>query len=278
MTIPKVRITLTMAERDLIKPGLDTLRNGLASARLGSFPNRHAYDRIDLASCNIYADRAYDAAMAARCFSLGFEIREMTATRKVRLDLFELATAALALRVSGKLARHRVEPLAAGETKSLANKLENYRKRAKRQLIRKFGEAAFATLGKAWRKYVEWVRYHLTQFTLPTRVGFDSKLLWRQQHESLAAMITQAIQERCYSPLSREQLARMASLTKNALRRGRLPMTLRELLAADRKGRDILFAFVETRVKLEALAGAEIAPGLAYLQRAARFEDWKNRL
>jgi site-specific recombinase XerD len=148
--------------------------------------------------------------MAARCFSLGFEIREMTATRKVRLDLFELATAALALRVSGKLARHRVEPLAAGETKSLANKLENYRKRAKRQLIRKFGEAAFATLGKAWRKYVEWVRYHLTQFTLPTRVGFDSKLLWRQQHESLAAMITQAIQERCYSPLSREQLARMS--------------------------------------------------------------------
>jgi hypothetical protein len=79
-------------------------------------------------------------------------------------------------------------------------------------------------------------------------------------------------------PLSREQLTRMALLTKNALRRGRLPMTLRELLVADRKGRDLLFTFVETRVKLEALAGAEIAPGLTYLQRAVRFEDLKNRL
>jgi hypothetical protein len=55
-------------------------------------------------------------------------------------------------------------------------------------------------------------------------------------------------------------------------------MTVRELLVANRKGRDLLFAFVETRVKLEALADAEIAPGLTYLERAARFEDWKNRL
>jgi hypothetical protein len=277
MTIPKVRITLTKAEHDHIKPGLDALRNGLASARLGFFPNRHAWDRIDLASCNIYADRAYDAAMADRCFSLGFEIREMTATRKVRLDVFELSMAALALRVSGKLARQKRKPLAPGEAKSLANKLERYRKRAKRQLIARVGDAAYATLATTWRMFAGWVRYHLTQFILSRRLGFESKPLWREQREGLAGMIVQAVEERCYAPLSQQQVTRMALMAKNDLRRGRLPMTLGEVLVADRKGRDLLFAFVEKRLELEALPGAEIAPGLAYLQRAARFENWKNR-
>jgi hypothetical protein len=270
-------MTLTKVEHDLVKPGLDALRNGLASAKLGSFPNRHAYDRIDLASCNIYPNRAYDSNMADRCFSLGFEIREMTGTRKVRLDVFELSTAGLALRLSAKLARHKRKPLAPVETKALANKLEKYRKRAKRRLIARIGDAAYATLAATWRMYLDWARYNLTQFTLPRRVGFESKPLWREQREGLAGMIVQAVEERCYAPLAQQQVTRMALMAKNDLRRGRLPRTLRELLVADRKGRDLLFAFVEKRLELKALPGAEIAPGLAYLQRAARFEDWKNR-
>jgi hypothetical protein len=277
MTIPKVRISLTKADHDLIKPGLDALRNGLASARLGFFPHRHAYDRIDLASSNIYSDRAYHAAMADRCFSLGFEIREMTATRKVRLDVFELSTAALALRVSRKLARQKGTFLAPCEAKTLTNKLEKYRKRAKRQLIARVGDAGYATLATTWRMFVGWARYNLTQFTLSRRVGFESKPLWREQREGLAGMIIQAFEERRYAPLSQKEVTRMALLAKNELRRGRLSMTLRELLIADRKGRDLLFAFVEKRLELEALPGAEIAPGLAYLQRAAKLEGWKNR-
>jgi hypothetical protein len=271
VNLPRVRISVTMAEYCIIQPGLNSLVNGLASAKLGSYPNRHAYDRIDLEASNIHSDRAFDPSMAQRTFNLKAGLAEMIGTRKARLDVFELATAALAARVSKTLARQKEGLLPDGTTRLLAAKLERYRKQAKRATIARLGNGDYEALSKVWSAHLKWIRYNLTQFTVAKPTRYDGNPLWQEQREALALMITEALRERYCAPLPQEQLIRIALLAKNALRRGRLTMTLRELLTAGRRGRDVLYDFVEKRVDLDALAGADVPPAIACMLRADKF-------
>ena len=73
MTFPKQRITIALAEYLLLKPGLDVLANGLAGAKLESFPHRHPFDRIDFVASDVYRNKAYDDQMAARVVTRGDE-------------------------------------------------------------------------------------------------------------------------------------------------------------------------------------------------------------
>jgi hypothetical protein len=273
MTFPKTRISITLAERELLMPGLLLLANGLVNAKNGVFPNRHALDRIDPVRSDIYRDRCYSAEMAMRVQSVRCDLLAGTTTQKPYFDVFELSTAALALRVSGSLSRRAGDVPPAKEMKALSRKLETNRKRAQRLAVGKVGRAAFLELTETWRLHLAWARYNLLQFSVAKPVKWNSKPLMREQRQALVSMITQAIEERRYAALSSELTARMALLAKNDLRRGRLTMTLRELLAAGRAGRELLFAFVEKRVVLVALPGAKIEPGRAAMARAEIFQS-----
>ena len=274
MTLPKTRISITLSEYALVAPGIHALVRGFAAAKQGNYPHRHAFDRIDLVVSDIYRDQAYDAEMGQRIMTVACEVLDMTATRKIRLDVFDLATAAMALRVAGTLARNRGTSLETRSVDDLRAKLERYRKRAKRQAIAVIGKAAYAVLAETWKKYQGWVRYNLLQFTVVIPVKWNNKPLMREQRQKLEIMITRALVEHQRSPLPLEEVARMALLAKNDLRRGRLTMTLRELLNADRAGRDLLFAFVDKRVELVPLSGPKVEPWQLMMERAAILEDF----
>jgi hypothetical protein len=81
---PKVRLRINPAEAVLLLPGLNTVACGLATAKLGAFPHRHPYDRVDLVASGIYVDRAYDDEMAGRFLDLRNKVRDIPQSRKIR--------------------------------------------------------------------------------------------------------------------------------------------------------------------------------------------------
>ena len=91
-------------------------------------------------------------------------------------------------------------------------------------------------------------------------------------------MIQQALEEHCHAPLMASQMIRMVNLAKESFRRGRQPMTLREVLSAERQGRDLLFRFVESRLELTALPGAYAPPWKLAMERADKFNVYRDSL
>jgi hypothetical protein len=73
MSFPTQRLTITPEEYRLLGPGLDVMANGLASAKLGAFPHRHPYHRIDYVATDIYR-------------GLREKLWELSQSRKIRLD------------------------------------------------------------------------------------------------------------------------------------------------------------------------------------------------
>jgi len=85
MSFPTQRLTITPEEYKLLRPGLDVMANGLASAKRGMFPDRHPYHRIDYIATDIYRDRAYDDEMEARIMSLRGKLWELSGVcRKIK--------------------------------------------------------------------------------------------------------------------------------------------------------------------------------------------------
>jgi hypothetical protein len=99
MSLPTQRLTITPTEYGLLTPGLEVLANGLAAANLRAFPHRHPYHNIDLIASAIYRNQAYSADMAAKMISVRGKVWGLTQSRKIRLDPFELAATAFALRL-----------------------------------------------------------------------------------------------------------------------------------------------------------------------------------
>ena len=89
-------------------------------------------------------------------------------------------------------------------------------------------------------------------------------------------MIQQSLEEHCHASLAGDQMIRMVNLAKESLRRGRQPMTLRELLSVGRQGRDLLFRFVESRLELTALPVAYVPPWKLAMERADRFNAYRE--
>jgi hypothetical protein len=95
---------------------------------------------------------------------------------------------------------------------------------------------------------------------------------------ALASMFQQALVDHFHAPLTEDQMIRMVNLAKESFRRGRQPMTLRELISAERQGRDLLFKFVESRLELTALPGAFVPPWKLAMERADKFNAHRQSL
>jgi hypothetical protein len=282
MTLPTTRISITLQEFQLLSPGLEILANGLATAKLGAFPYRHPWDRLDTGESDIHRDRAYDEEMAQRIVTTRATLIGMTETRKVRWDVFQISIAALALRLGKSKARTRspARGLERGnEHHELSLKLEKYRKRARRAGLAKLGSTEFAKAAESWRKFNQWVRYHLLQFTFRTKSSPLHVLKTRELRKAVGEMIQHALRERCHAELSEAVLGKMVTLAKSSFLRGRQSMTLNELLASGDKGRDLLSAFVNARMEPTYLPGAVIPPWKLCMDRAEKFNEFRvNRM
>jgi hypothetical protein len=277
MILPTTRVTITLREYELLSPGLEILANGLATAKLGAFPHRHAWDRIDAGLSDIHRDRAYDEGMAQRIVSTRAKVIGMTATRKVRVDVFQISVAALALRLGrsktgGQAIARSSETIR--EYDAFVRKLEKHRKRARRTSVADLGPIEFAKAAESWRKFNQWARYHFLQFKCENPPSSLRRLKAKDQRQAIELMIQLAIQERSHAPLGEQVLNKMVTLAKASFLRGRQPMTLKELLSSREKGREFLFAFVTTRVNMTPLPGAAIPPWKAAMERADKFQAY----
>jgi hypothetical protein len=272
--LAKTRITITPAEYRLLSPGLECLANGLASAKLGSFPHRHPYHGVDFLASAVYEKKAFDLDMAERIVSTRGALHGLKASRKVRFDSFQFAVAAMALRVARKLCQKQSGVYPATEAKVLGAKIERFRKRARREGIGQFGKVAYSGLAFQWTAFVQWVRYNLLHFAPPSRVGYPTMKLWKQQRTQLEKMIVDSVAERFRGPLTPPQLSRMTLLAKESFRRGRESIGLRVLLESGGVGRELLFGFVEPRVVLAYLPGSVKPPWLLQTEAGEKFNAY----
>lgn len=142
----------------MLKPGLDLLATRLAAAQLGSFPFRHPWHRIDFVRSSVHRNQAFDQGMADRIIAIRRKLSDITSTRKVRLDVLEIAGVALALRISPKTLSPAIDFT---NLTHLASKLEKYRKRAKRAAKVKHEANTVVAGMETWRGFVEWLRYNV---------------------------------------------------------------------------------------------------------------------
>jgi hypothetical protein len=278
MRLPTQRLTITRTEYRLLKPGLDVLANGLATAKLGRFPRRHPYHNIDFIASAVYRNQAYSAEMAAKIISVHGKIWELTQSRKIRLDPFELAVAAFALRLWKSHKTAGDSEASADEIKLLEAKIETYRKRSKRAAIAMAGKDSYQVSAECWKSFVAWCRYHLLYFKLPNRGQPLTATLWREQRLQITELINKVLAERFFEVPSEAAMARVVTLITCSLRRCRHSVGLRELLRSPQKHNDFLFGFVEKRVELNRLPGAPIPDWEAVSIRADRFREFQQNI
>jgi hypothetical protein len=270
MTHPKVSLTIPLSESSLLKPGLDALNNGLATAAHGDFPDYYA-EVLGSYGRQILPKRCFDLEMARKIPIVHQQLATTTSLRKFSLDLFDIAIAQFALRLLKTSSSTTYDPI---KVRSLDLKLEKYRKRAKRKTEKLHGKAATSEASEIWRNFLSWSRFNLLRFNIPARTfAFPRKGLWAQQRSLMADMIRLSLEERRYASLNEVQIRRMVRLIKEELHRGRYPVTLRELLTGEQAaGRALLFKLVARKMELTALPGAKLSVSIAASERGERFK------
>ncbi|HZL28042.1 MAG TPA: hypothetical protein VFC39_16075 [Acidobacteriaceae bacterium] len=257
MKFPAIKITFTSAELALMTPGLDFLDNGIANASLGTFPHRHPWDRIDSTRCSVFQNQEFDADMARKMIGAGVKLSSLSSKKKTAsLDAFEIAAAAFALRLYKSLDK---PPIGVDESTSLTRTLEMYRKRAKRGACRELGDDAYEAHALKWNNFLAWVRYNLTFFKVPMEHRFSQKRFAAEQRSVLAELIARTLRDRCFEALSASNMERYVRVLKEEFRRGRHPMTLRELLQGDQpSASELIFNLLKNKLTLTALPGDNI--------------------
>jgi hypothetical protein len=277
MKLPTERLTITSTEYRLLEPGLEVLVNGLATAKLGGFPHRHPYHDIDFIASAIYRNQAYSAEMAAKIINVRGKVWGLTQSRKIRLDPFELAIAAFALRLWKSHKPAGDSETLSEEIKLLETKIETYRKRAKRAATAKAGKASYQISAECWQSFLAWCRYHLLYFKLPNRGQARRATLWREQRLQITELINKVLAERFFEVPSEAAMARVVTLITGSLRRCRHSVGLREFLRSPQEHTDFLFGFIEKRVELKLLPGAPVPEWQAISDRGDKFREFREK-
>jgi hypothetical protein len=172
----------------------DTLREcRLAGAKAGHFPNRHPWHRIDYVASDVYRDREFAAEMSARIISVRGKVWDLTQSRKIHLDGFELSALALALRLSRAQKLVDTTESISAEIRLLQFKIELYRKRANRSAIARTGRLEYQSAAERWRRFVAWLRYNILYVNMPKRGELRPATLWREQRRQLTELINKAL-------------------------------------------------------------------------------------
>jgi hypothetical protein len=277
MSLPKHRMTVTLAEYKLLKPALDVLANGLASAKAGRFPNRHPWHQIDNVASNVFRNREFDAEMSTRIVNVREKLWDLSQSRKIYLDVFELLALALALRLSGSQKLVDETKSTSSEIRLLQTKIEIYRRRAGRSAVTRIGRVEYRLAAQRWRRFIEWMRYNILYIKVPKRGAAWRATRWREQRVQLTQLITKILAERFFEIPSEAEMTRVVTLATTSLRRYRHSVGLRELLRSPQDHTDFLFGFIEKRLRLKRAPGAPVPAWQAMSDRADKFREYQNK-
>ena len=278
MPFPKVRLTINPSERSLIIPGLDIVVSGLAVAKVGAFPHRHPYDRIDLVCSALYEDREYDDEMAARLIALRSKLSNAMQSMKIRVDSFDLAAIAFVVKLWKAHKPSDATEEASTKVKPLQAKLERYRLRARRAAIKKIGKGTYLETAERWRRFAGWTKYNLLYFKLPSYGQSYWAKLWREERRQLTLAFATALTERFFEVPSDIEMVKLVTLSTRSLKRSRHPVSFsRELLRAPQSHTDFLVAFAVKRMALKRLPGAPVSALQAASNRADAFRAFEER-
>lgn len=187
--------------------------------------------------------------MAAHVLSCRNKLKFKGASRTMSLNSFELAVAALALRVVRReklVSEDRIRPKSVAD---LEHKLEVHRKRAKRSAIKQNGLASYKGQANRWEHFVEWVRYNLLYYRPRRPSSKNNTRFYKEQRETMRALAMQVVIEKA----DQQQIHHLADLARREIRRQRHGMTLRSLLKDHDHVRQFLADFFLQRGCLELL-------------------------
>ena len=85
MSFRKQRISISLIESGLILPGLEAIVNGIAGARLGSYPFARLDFLIHSQAKSIYKNQKFDEAIAAQLLALRNKLKNAPSRKKLRL-------------------------------------------------------------------------------------------------------------------------------------------------------------------------------------------------
>ena len=162
MSQPTVEIHLSARERRRLLPGLEHLSNGLGSfIYLGSTPNANPDELIRLRPPAIHEDRQFDLEFSEWVFYVRNQVKWPPRSCKFHFTEVEFSILALAARVTKRLrkASSRI-------SRPLQDKLETFRKRAKRAAIAELGEQEYKKTTLKWRYFLSWMRFYLLCFRM----------------------------------------------------------------------------------------------------------------
>lgn len=163
-------IIFSRHEVAVILPALEDLLNGIVEAcRRDRYPRRDA-TLVPYRGQEVYRERRYDEEMAGHVLSCRNKLKFKGKSRMVRLNSFELAVAALALRVVRReklVSEDMIKSIAVAD---LEHELELHRKRAKRAAIKQNGLTPYKEEADRWGHFVEWMRYNLLYYRPPAPV------------------------------------------------------------------------------------------------------------
>jgi hypothetical protein len=169
---------------------------------------------------------------------------------RVRLSVFELAAAALAVRQTLRAVQHghltafrKNHQLFA---KQLLGKLECYRRRARRLFEKRLGCAAFRAAGKVWRDTITWVRSEFTWCRCKQPSPVWSRMLCSRRTvvDSCVPLAADGLM-RCHAyPPPPGELRRMVRSALRSARRRKTGFGIRTILTDPIAGGDFLAAYI----------------------------------
>jgi hypothetical protein len=262
------RLEFNKNEVAAILPGLEAILNAIGDARLGHFPRldpRVQFPGIN--SSSVYSQAESDETMAGHMLTARNKLKWLNPSHKVRLNSFELAADAFALRLAQREELAPDDVLA--KVPGLADKLENYRKRAKRAAIKDVGPVEYKGQSERWGRFLQWMRCILCY--RPTLWKSSAlPVFHRDRREMMLARATEV------APTADPALLlHLADLAKREVLRDRHPVTLGMLVSDDVRGREFMARFLIKRIDPEILSTEFQSLDV---QQAARGERLKNAL
>jgi hypothetical protein len=139
----------------------------------------------------------------------------------------------------------------AGKGKKLSLKLENLRKRAKRQVQQVHGCGCYNAFSSSWRDYLDCLRQKLSG-RLPRCLRHGKRAAPRLATmlvDQLMASVTREFQKTCFQPPAPEALRHSVRLFLRNIRRGRIDLRIQDCIHRSDVVAPDLAAFVKKRLK-----------------------------
>jgi len=214
------RLYFGRREVQILLPGLEALVNRFATAKLGSYPNRDP--RFTIAHPEV-SNVAFDTGMYEKVLYARNALKYMVASRQRRLDCWQIAAVQVALRLVRR--EKLVSDLDVQEFARLNQKLEKYRKRARRAAERVLGKDCYRRAAERWRLLLDWMHIHVFHFK-PLRWSSPSNVLRRVQREQTRNLAISMVNP----SIERARVIHLADLARREIRRGRHGFKLRQVL------------------------------------------------